>query len=161
MANAYTYKHLHKSGLRKYLVIFITSGLLFLFMDNAPVFGQNCKGYEKKCNSAPSGFKSSSLSRSLSMRKMRKVVINQVLYGDRTYHISVCGKKQLGKIHFRILADDEQRSVLYDNAVDNFKTNKLFEIQATMKIHIEITAPHFFDDRGSECAGINISYRKD
>lgn len=149
-----------KRRIWKNLPKLITFGLVFLFIGSTNIHGQNCKGYEKKCNSAPSGFKSSSLSRSISMRKMRKVLINQVLYGDRTYYLSVCGKNKLGKIHFRVLADDEQRSVLYDNAIDNFKTNKLFEIQTTMKVIIEITAPHYFDDRGSECAGISVAYRK-
>jgi len=90
---------------------------------------------------------------------MRKVVINQVLYGDRTYQISVCGKNRLGKIQFRLISDDEQRTVLYDNAVDNFKQVKLFEINSTMKVVIEITAPHFFEDGISECAGVKIYYK--
>ena len=90
---------------------------------------------------------------------MRKVTINQVFYGDRTYQISVCGKGRLGKIQYRLLSDDGQRSVLYDNAVDNFQPLKLFEIQSTMKIIIEITAPHYFDDETSECAGVKIAYK--
>lgn len=132
--------------------------ILLLALSNE-LNAQSCSGYDKKCASAPKEFKASSLSRSISLRKMRKVVINQVLYGDRTYQISVCGKNRLGKIQFRLISDDEQRTVLYDNAVDNFKQVKLFEINSTMKVVIEITAPHFFEDGISECAGVKIYYK--
>ncbi len=120
---------------------------------------QNCKGFDKKCPSAPKEFKKSSVSRSVAIRKMKKVVINQIFYSDRTYQISVCGKSRLGKIQYRLLSDDEHRTVLYDNAIDNFKPSKLFEIQSTIKVIVEITAPHYFDESTSECAGVRIFYK--
>ncbi len=140
-------------------ILYIVLIVSFFLANSGEAISQNCSGYEKKCASAPKDFKASTLSRSISLRKMRKVAINQVLYGDRTYQVSVCGKNSLGKIQYRILSDDDQRSVLYDNAVDNFNPTKLFEIQSTMKIVIEITAPHFFIDGSSECAGVKISYK--
>jgi hypothetical protein len=94
------------------------------------------------------------------MRKARKVVINQTFFGDREYFISVCGRKKLGDIHFRLISDDENQTVLYDNAAVNFQPSQLFVIQNTMKIKIELSAPHYFDDYNSECAGVQISYHK-
>jgi hypothetical protein len=146
---------------QKYIRYLLIPVLAVMLGHVEQVSGQNCAGYDKKCPSAPKGFKSSTLSRSVSIKKMRKIVINQVFYGDRTYQISVCGKSRLGKIQYRLLSDDETRSVLYDNAVDNFKQIKLFEIQSTMKIVIEITAPHYFDEATSECAGVKIYYKSD
>lgn len=144
----------------KYFPIMLFICLFIVMCSFSDVFGQNCKGFQKRCSSPPKNFKSSSLSRSVTMRKMRKIVVNQIFYGDRTYHISVCGKNKLGKIHYRLIADDEQRSILYDNAIDNFKPDNVFEIQSTMKVIIELTAPHYFEDGSAECAGISVSYKK-
>jgi len=121
---------------------------------------QSCRGFEKKCQSAPKYFEASSLSRSITMRKARKTIINQTFYGNREYFISVCGKRNLGKIHFRLIADDESQSVLYDNAIENFMPTQLFVIQNTMKVKIEITAPHYFDDMNSACAGVQVYYNR-
>lgn len=134
--------------------------LLFAGLGWSDMNAQNCRGFEKRCESAPKYFESSSLSRSISLRKGRKVIINQTFYGEREYFISVCGRNRLGKIHFRLIADDEQQTILYDNAAENFKESQLFVIQSTMSVKIELSAPHFFDDSNSECAGIQVSYHR-
>jgi hypothetical protein len=136
------------------ITIFIIHSVYF------QVHAQSCQNYEKRCENAPTYFEKSSLSRSVTMRKARKVVINQTFFGDREYFISVCGRKKLGDIHFRLISDDENQTVLYDNAAVNFQPSQLFVIQNTMKIKIELSAPHYFDDYNSECAGVQISYHK-
>ncbi|TCO08828.1 hypothetical protein [Natronoflexus pectinivorans] len=123
-------------------------------------YSQNCRGYERRCDSAPRYFQSSSLSRAVTLRKGRKIVINQTFFGNREYFISVCGHNRLGKIHFRLIADDEDQTILYDNAADDFKESQLFVILNTMAVKVEISAPHYFDDRGSECAGVRIFYNQ-
>src|SRR5690606_4866660 len=102
---------------KPYIKIFILTviGILFSLQGTT---AQSCRGYEKRCDSAPKHFEASSLSRSITMRKARKTVINQTFYGNREYFISVCGKKRLGNIHFRLIADDESQTVLYDNAIE-------------------------------------------
>jgi hypothetical protein len=133
--------------------------LLLIFTLTAffvPVHGQRCTGFDKRCASAPAQFEASSLSRSVSMRKGRKVVITQIFYGNSEYFISVCGKNRLGNIHFRLISVDNNNTVLYDNASDSFKDSQLFVINNTMNVRIELSAPHYFDDSNSECAGIKI-----
>lgn len=120
--------------------------------------GQNCSDYHKKCKGAPKSYKSSSLSRSFTLRKMKRVVIKQTLFAGRMYHISVCGRSNLGKIHIRVLNDDGKKSTLFDNATENFAGEKVFQVEATLPVLIELTAPHFFNDKQSECAGVSISY---
>jgi hypothetical protein len=122
------------------------------------LMAQNCSGYEKKCHDAPKGFKSSSQSRAFSLRKMKKVTVKQTLFAQREYYLSACGKGKLGKIHLRVLADNPQRDVLYDNASDNFASEKFFQIESTIPVIIEIFAPHFREERVSECAGLFIAY---
>lgn len=136
-------------------LVFITSSGFTASMST-----QNCSGFEKKCESAPSYFTKSSLSRSITLRKARKVVINQTFLGGREYYISICGRKKIGDLHLRLIADDENQMVLFDNAANNFKTTQLFVIQNTMKVKIELSAPHYFDDIHAECAGIQIHYHQ-
>jgi hypothetical protein len=133
--------------------------ILFCFVAAFNSNAQNCKDYENKCQSAPKGFKKSSLSRAFSIRKMKKIKLNTTLLGGNEYHISVCGKVKLGNIHIRIITDDTYKSVLYDNAADGFSPTKIFEVEETTKISIEISAPQFFTDSESECAGVNIAYK--
>jgi hypothetical protein len=139
------------------LLLLTILGILFSLQGTT---AQSCRGYDKKCDSAPKHFEASSLSRSITMRKARKTVINQTFYGNREYFISVCGKKRLGKIHFRLIADDESQTVLYDNAIENFLETQLFVIQNTMKVKIELSAPHYFDDQNAECAGVQVYYNR-
>jgi hypothetical protein len=133
--------------------------LLFCFVGAPSAAAQTCKDFENKCQSAPKGFKKSSLSRAFSMRKMKKIKLNTTLLGGNQYFISVCGKAKLGNMHIRIITDDNFKSVLYDNAADDFAANKQFEVEETTKISIEISAPQFFTESESECAGIYIAYK--
>lgn len=139
--------------------------IFLLFLSFAWVYSlekataQNCSDYQKKCQQAPREFSRNALSRAFSIRKMKKIALKQTFFGGREYYISICGKSKLGKIHFRLLADNTQRDVLYDNAADNFKNQRLFQIDATLPIIIEVTAPYYFDEKESECAGIVVGYR--
>lgn len=141
-------------------LLYITMSILLatLFLPEN-TFSQNCTDFQKKCQSAPRDFKASSLSRAFSLKKMKKMAIKQTLFAGRQYHIAVCGKGRLGKIHVRVVADNPERTVLYDNAADNFNTQKTFQIDNTIPIVIEISAPHFFEDKIAECAGVSVSYK--
>ncbi|MDG5800580.1 hypothetical protein QA597_09440 [Marinilabiliaceae bacterium ANBcel2] len=140
--------------------IYFTVIVLFSIFNSINVEAQRCRGYDSKCDNPPNYFESSSLSRSTSIRRGRKVVFNQTFYGNREYYVSVCGHRRLGELHFRLIADNEDETVLYDNATDDFSNTRLFVIQSTMQIKIEVSAPHYFDERNSECAGIRISYHQ-
>ena len=140
--------------------LFTSCIVLFTLGITANSEAQNCIGFEKRCEEAPKYFTKSSLSRSLSVRKGRKLLINQTFFGNREYFVSVCGKKKIGDIHLRIIADDDNKMVLFDNAANNFKPTQLFVIQNTMKVKIELTAPYYFDNMHAECAGIQIHYHQ-
>lgn len=142
----------------KYL--FALSFFLFTLGVTTNSEAQNCSGFEKRCEEAPKYFTKSALSRSFSVRKGRKLLINQTFFGDREYFVSVCGKKKIGDIHLRIIADDENKMILFDNAANNFKSSQIFVVQNTMKVKIELSAPYYFDNVHSECAGIQIHYHQ-
>ena len=131
-----------------------------ILLSGINLLGQNCKKYENKCPPPPKGFKLSSTSKSFSLKKMKKVNLKLTFYGDRAYYISTTGKPKLGKIHFRLIEADENRTILYDNAADSFATNKIFEIESTLNVIIEVSAPTYQTDRIRECAAVLIAYQK-
>src|SRR5690554_8025852 len=94
-------------GFVKYLMI--SSCLLIALGYTTHIDAQNCSGFQNKCEAAPKHFNKTSLSRSLSVRKGRKLIFNQTFFADREYFVSVCGKKQLGDIHLRLITDNEEQ----------------------------------------------------
>jgi hypothetical protein len=143
----------------KLTILFLIVGGLFGLFPTIEGYAQSCRDYEKKCHTMPKDFKSSSLSRSFAIRKMKKIKLNTTFFGGRTYNIAVCGKGRLGNLHIRLVSDDEFRTVLYDNAADDFATEKNFEFGESLNVFIEISAPQFFDEDDFECAGVSISYK--
>jgi hypothetical protein len=143
----------------KLLAICLIIGSVFGLFSSFEGYAQNCRDYEKKCNTAPKDFKKSSLSRAFAIRKMKKVKLSTTFFGGRVYNIAVCGKGKLGNLHIRLVTDDAYRTVLYDNAADDFTTQKNFEFTESLNVFIEISAPQYFDDNEFECAGISVSYK--
>ena len=143
----------------KIYVKFLIIGSLLGLFSTFEGYAQSCRDYEKKCNKAPNDFKRSSLSRSFAIRKMKKIKLSTTLFGGRVYNIAVCGKGKLGNLHIRMVTDDIYRTVLYDNAADDFITQKNFEFTETLNVFIEVSAPQYFDESEFECAGISVSYK--
>jgi len=139
-------------------------GIIYSFITLCMFFSQdlqsqNCQNYEKKCPSPPKDFKVSSLSKSFSLRKKQIIRIKLTLYGGRMYFFSVEGKKILGDIHLRVYENNEERKILYDNAVNGFKKTKMLNVESTVNLIIEISAPSYFKDRIRECSGFLVAYK--
>ena len=85
--------------------------------------------------------------------------LNMVAYGGEEYYISVCAHRKFGDIQFKILEDNDSRTVLYDNSVDEFSTSIIFSNENTRNLIIEVTVP---DGKSQErrCVGVLIQFRK-
>ena len=132
-------------------------GLLFFFIMPQFVNSQSCRDYYKKCNNPGKDYQMSSMSRSFSLKKYKKVNITYTFTGGREYYISVGGKPKLKSIQFRIL-NSSDNSVIYDNSVNNFKTDKLILVDRSVVLKFEISAPQLYDDE-SYCAGLLIAFK--
>lgn len=133
--------------------------LLILLLFSYDIVAQNCRDYEKKCPSPPKDYKISSLSKSFSLRKKQTMYVKMTLYSGRIYFLSVDGKKALGNIHLRIFENNEERNILYDNAINNFQKMKSIRVQTTINLVIEVSAPSYFKDRVRECSGLLVAYK--
>ncbi|MCU4162777.1 hypothetical protein [Carboxylicivirga caseinilyticus] len=134
--------------------------LLIIILISCNTTAQNCREFEKKCPSPPKEYKISSLSKSFSLRKKQTIYVKLTLYADRIYFLSVDGKKALGNIHLRIFENDEERKILYDNAINNFQKTKSISVQSTINLVIEVSAPSYFNDRVRECSGLLVAYKE-
>jgi hypothetical protein len=84
-----------------------------------------------------------------------------VAYAGEEYYISVCAHNKFGDIQFRILEDNDKRSVIYDNATDNNSTSITFENERTRKLIIEIIVPPGKStDKERRCVGVLIEFKK-
>lgn len=130
-----------------------------MLLTSIGIQAQDCRRYENKCPSPPKAFKISSTSKSFSLKRMKKVELNLTLFGNRAYFISTKGNAKLGKIHFRVIEANENRSVLYDNAADSYAPNKIFEISSTLNVIVEVSAPTYNTERKSECTAVLVAYQ--
>ncbi|ASB49608.1 hypothetical protein [Alkalitalea saponilacus] len=134
--------------------------LILIFSGFATIDAQFCRNYEQQhCSEPPADFVNGSVSRAFTLGKDHVVRFNQILYGGRTYFLSVCGEKKLGNIEFRLLADDEAGTVLYSNSSNGFIGEQTFQIENSIKLVIEILAPDYSVADNHRCAGLKIYYK--
>ncbi len=136
-------------------IIFIISLLLTSITQNT--FSQKCAGFEKQIQISSDKVLKKSLSKSFAIKEKEVIAINHIFYENNEYFISVKGSKKLGKIRIKLL--DENKKVLFDNSLANFKTSQNFIIEKTMPIRIELSAPDYSSIH-YECLGIKVYFDK-
>lgn len=83
------------------------------------------------------------------------------IYNGRDYRISMCWDPILGnRLLFKIL-DGPTRSVLYDNANDEYNTDFEFTVARTSEIIIQITVPEDAEEEQKESNNSSAFFQKD
>ena len=126
------------------------------------VSAQDCSDYHQyHCVYADYTFFYSRQSKSALMQRGQTSSLNMVAYGGEDYYIGVCAHRKLGEIQFKILEDNDARTVIYDNATDEYATSIVFSNENTRNLIIEVIVP---DGSGNEkdrrCVGVLIQFRK-
>ncbi len=148
------------------LITIISIFALLLLQIHA--FGQDdCKRYHtKKCKFNQNDvFQYSGQSRSAEFIKGQTSQFRILAYGGYDYSFSLCYEKKLGQVKFRLLEDNAGQKVLFDNSEDGYSKAKVFTIETTKKLIVEIVAEgEAADDALSEqkkyCIGVLIEYMK-
>jgi hypothetical protein len=86
-----------------------------------------------------------------------------VTFGGEDYHISVCYQFKVKNIRIRLIEDNEDKTVLFDNAENKYTTEITFTNNIARKVILEITIPNEpgVKDRGTpQCVGVLIHSRK-
>ena len=138
----------------------LLSALFFcvLFFLSISVFSQDCSNAKNKCKNPDKSFKVSAASRSIKMRRGKKSRIVLNAYGGKEYFFSTYSRPKVGHLQFRII-NSVTNKVLYDNSAEGLVSEKIFKMEATQKLYIEILAPNWTSKNAYECAAFKIASR--
>jgi hypothetical protein len=139
--------------------------ILFIALTSFPVFlsGQDCTDYHQyHCLYADYTFFYSRQSKSALFRPGQTSEMKIVAYSGEDYYVAVCAHRKFGNIHLRLLEDNENKDVIYDNAQDNYSEFVTFSNEVTRNLIIEISVPMGDDKDANErrCLGVVIQFRK-
>ena len=126
-------------------------------------FSQDCTGYHQfHCPYADYTFFYSRQSKSALFRKGQSSELNIIGYGGEDYYISVCAHRKFGDIHFKIVEDSEDSTLIYDNADYEYSNSVTFTNKATRNLLITVSVPEG-NERGKierRCVGVIVQFRK-
>lgn len=136
--------------------------ILFIFI-SYNTFAQDCTDYHQyHCLYGDYTFFYSRQSKSTLFRKGQSSELKIVAYGGEDYYVAVCAHRKFGDIQFRILEDNEKRSLIYDNAKDNYSESIVLSNTITRNLIIEVNVPEGDGRNLSDrrCVGVVIEFRK-
>ena len=145
--------------MKKIILIPIT----ILFFIPAFINSQDCTDYHQyHCVYADYTFFYSRQSKSALFKPGQSSEIKIVTYSGEDYYIAVCAHNRFGKIHLRLMEDNEGRKVFYDNANDKDNDNITFSSDVTRNIIVEVSVPEGDpkDANDRRCVGVVIEFRK-
>ncbi len=83
-------------------------------------------------------FQKSSKSRTVKMKKGDTYNITLDLKKDRAYYISVSGHKSFSDIQYKLVSENENSNVLYDNSAYEFNNQTIISVEKDSKITLEV-----------------------
>jgi len=126
-------------------------------------YAQNCSEYHiNKCSWADESFLYSRQSRSALFSPGMTSEFSITAYGGEEYYVSIEGNRKLGKIRIRVKEDDENKTVLYNNAHYEYENFFYFKNENTRNLIIEVSseaAPKFANSTDRYCIGVLIQFR--
>lgn len=127
--------------------------------DRLFLLAQKCPDYYTNCGHEDDSFYLSAMSQGLNIHGRQKVSVLCVFLSGKENYISVCGEPGLGLLQFKIL-DYDTKTVLYNNAGDQFRQNIKVKVEVTTNIIIQVSAPAAsFSSVEGNCAGLLIMYK--
>jgi hypothetical protein len=142
----------------KYIISFI-----FILLGTLSGYAQDCTDYHQfHCQYADYTFYYSRQSKSALFERGQTSELRVVAYGGEDYFISICANRKWPHMRFRILEDNEDRTVLYDNLDYDYAESVTIENDITRNIIIEVTSPD--PEKPAEvgekrCVGVVLMFR--
>ncbi|MFO7655872.1 MAG: hypothetical protein R6W78_02290 [Bacteroidales bacterium] len=149
--------------MRSFYTIKIAFFGILVFTLTAVSFAQDCTDFHKfHCAYSDYTFFYSRQSKSFLFRKGQTAEVQIVAYAGEEYYLSVCGARKLGTIRFRILSDDNERTVLFDNAENDYQSSISFVNEATSNLVIELSSADAAsrESKDTGCLGLVVQFRK-
>lgn len=126
---------------------------------------QNCQEYHKHfCRIPDFSFFYNGQSKSADFAVGQTSELHFIVYEGMDYYISVCGHKKYKKIRWKILEDNEERTLLFDNLKQNYIDTVKFSIKNTRRFILEVSIPEVPEngekgDPTKRCVGVLIGSR--
>lgn len=124
---------------------------------------QDCTEYHQfHCIYADYTFFYSRQSKSALFRKGQTSELKIVIYGGEDYYISVCAHRKFGDIRFKIIEDNADSTLIYDNAEHDYVSSVTFTNEVTRNIIIVVSVPEGHEGGKIErrCVGVVVQFRK-
>ncbi len=139
--------------------------LTALFVLSVPVvMSQDCTGFhEYHCRYADYTFFYSKQSKSTLMAHGQTTSLNVVAYGGEEYYIGLCAHRKFGELKMRILEDNDARTVIYDNAQDEYTQSVTFINEKTRNLIIEVSVPETTsqsNENTRRCVGVLMEFKE-
>jgi hypothetical protein len=147
-----------RENIMRYIIVPFISFMLAL-----PVMGQDCTDYHQyHCTYGDYTFFYSRQSKSALFKRGQTSQLKIIAYGGEDYYVAVCAHRKFGELHLRILEDTPEKTVIYDNAKDDYSSSVIFSNQVTRTLIVEVTVPTEDEDPGKDrrCVGVVIQFRK-
>jgi len=80
----------------------------------------------------------SSKSRTVKMKKGDTFIITLDLKKDRAYYISVSGNKSFSDIQYKLIRENDNSDILYDNSAYEFNNKTIISVHEDSKVTLEV-----------------------
>ena len=137
--------------------------LIWMIVSAVTAFAQDCTDYHQfHCQYADYTFFYSRQSKSALFKRGQTSELKIIAYGEEDYYIAVCAHRKFGDIHFRILEDTEDSTLIYDNAENEYSESVIFTNELTRNLIIQVRVPEGTSkgDTDRRCVGVVIQFRK-
>lgn len=135
---------------------------IFLLLGVSGLYGQDCTGYHQyHCTYADYTFFYSRQSKSALFKRGQTSTMKIIAYGGEDYYVSVCAHRKFGDIEFKLLEDNEEKTLIYDNTKDDYAQSVIFSNETTRNLIIEVTVPPGKQNENDKrCVGVIIQFKK-
>ncbi len=142
----------------KYLIITLLLALL-----STVSYNQNCSEYHiDKCRWTDESFLYSRQSRSALFAPGMTSEFSITVYGGEEYYVAIKGDRKLGDIRIRVKEDNQQKTLLYDNAEYEYEDFFFFKNENTKNLILEVSSEaegKFSNSSDRYCLGVLIEFR--
>lgn len=142
--------------MKRLLLLFLVSYVL-----GFEVEAQDCTDYHQyHCVYSDYTFFYSRQSKSTLFQRGQTSSFSIVAYSNEEYYVAICAHRKFGDVHFRILDERNDQTVIYDNAKNDFAPSIVFENENTRNLIIEVTVPEGSgNERDRRCVGVLIQFK--
>lgn len=156
--------------MKRLLVLFtLITSMAFLGKINAQILytGDNCTYYHQdNCPIPDFSFYYNGQSKSALFKRGQTSELHIVVYEGEDYFVSVCAPKRWQPVRLRIMEDDEDKTVLFDNKKQNYVDTVKFSNKVTKRLILEVSTPPMDETDEKEdpdetrCVGVLIASRR-